>query len=313
MHRARSVGCLLAILGLGALAGVSAAATVARPNPCRAGATRISFGSTGLDASHVNAYLVLTNATRASCTLAGAPRVRFISRRGAPLGNPSRPSAPSAAPVTLAAGDAAHALLRTSIPGVWPPATCRPTMAWGVLVAAPGSTSWTRLHFPLSICAGGRVHESTAAPVAPGLGPTPGPCTAAQLAVALGPSQGAAGTTYVPLVFTNPVLYTCTLRGFPRVLSVRGPANRAVGPPATDVRGHALAVWVQPFGGTASASFGVTDAGDLPASSCGPRRASGVEVTPPHTRQATLLADNHVVCTRLASTSVSAVVAGRTG
>jgi Protein of unknown function (DUF4232) len=281
--------------------------------PCGAGATRLRFGATGLDASHVNAVLVLTNESRAACTLLGAPRVRFVSRSGRQIGNLSRPTGPGGSPVVLGVAGSVHALLRTSVPGAWSPATCRPRMAWGVLVAAPGSSRWSKRHFPLSVCAGLAVHESTTTPVAPGPGPDPAACTAAQLAVSLGAPQGAAGTTYVPIVFTNPVLYTCTLRGFPSVRSVRGAGDEVVGPPATHAGTRAFPVWVQPFGGAASAAFGVVDTGALPAASCRPRRASGIEVTPPHTGGATVLAYNHVVCTGLASTSVTAVVIGPDG
>jgi hypothetical protein len=315
MARGRTTGCLFAVLALLALASTpTAGAVLGRRTPtCQGMATRFSFGMTNLDASHVNAELVFTNVSGAACALDGAPRVRFVARGGKVIGNASVPGRGGAVSITLEPGAQVHAMLRTTTPSAWPPAACRPTLAWGVLVAAPSSAHWWRRHFPLSVCAGRRVHESTTAPLAAGPGPVPAWCTSAQLTDSLGRPQRGDGATDVPLVFTNPVLYTCTLRGYPTVRSVRGAAHDPVGPPAVPATAAVRTIWLQPFGGRASSTFAVKDTAGLPAAACRAKRTSGVVVTAPHTAVGTYLVYNHVVCQAAPSTTVSPLVAGSSG
>lgn len=49
--------------------------------------------------------------------------------------------------------------------------------------------------------------------------------------MAVGQAQGAAGTQYLPVVFTNTGQVTCTLQGYPGV-SMVGPDGVQIGPPA---------------------------------------------------------------------------------
>jgi len=294
-------------------AAATASPIHARSPVCAPEDLKVSFGTTGLDASHVNAYLVFTNTSSATCTLSGYPTVRYVTRGGATIGNPSSPAPAAHGTVALARDDTAHALLRTSVPGVWPPTRCKAVKAFGIRVFPPGSTHSRLLHFPGSVCSGTTIDESTSAPVRNGRGPVPAACTAQGLATTLGPTDGAAGTIYVPLVFTDPVLYTCTLRGHPTVTSVTGPAHTRVGPSASRDPGPSRAVWVQPFGGKASALLGVVETGNFSAGACRPKQASGLMVIAPHTSQGAVLAYRHLVCTRLSSTHVSVVVAGPAG
>jgi hypothetical protein len=303
-------GTTLAVTGIAAPARAGAQVT---SRACAPATLAVSFGTSGLDASHVNAFLVFTNTASVACTLSGYPTVHYVTKSGTPIGNPSQPAAVAHGPVTLGKGQSAHSLLRSSVPGVWPAAQCMATQDYGIQVLAPGSTHAKMLHFPESVCAGLAIHESTTAPVSPGRGPVPSACRAAQLTDTLGQSQGALGTIYVPVVFTNTTVDTCTLRGHPKVTSVHGATHAQVGPAAASDPGTARTIWVQPFGGTASAALGVVETGNFPASACVPKSASGVRVTPPHTGHATVLAYPHTVCTHLASTHVSAVVAGSLG
>ncbi|HEY8081727.1 MAG TPA: DUF4232 domain-containing protein [Acidimicrobiales bacterium] len=298
-----------ALTALSQLATPPAGATVS----CHLSHLGISFGTTGPDAGHVNAFLVFTNHGASSCSMNGFPTVRYVGAHGATIGNASTPTGSAHGPVTLAAGGVAHSLFREGVPGDYDPTKCKAKMAFGLRVAPPGSTHAVVLHFPGLVCSGLAIHESTTTAVSAGTGPTPGVCTGGQLVSTLGAAQGAAGTTFVPLVFTNPVLYTCTVHGHPRVTSVTGASHTQVGPPATKDPGISSSIWVQPFGGTASALLGIVETGNFTKSACVPHDASGLRVVAPESTHATVLAYAHTVCTHLASTHVSVVVAGSTG
>jgi hypothetical protein len=56
--------------------------------------------------------------------------------------------------------------------------------------------------------------------------PPPGPCQSNQLAVSVGQGQGAAGTDYYPLIFTNTGAASCTLQGYPGVSFVDGAGHQ---------------------------------------------------------------------------------------
>jgi Protein of unknown function (DUF4232) len=279
---------------------------------CTVGSLGVSFGTTGLDASHVTAYLVFTNRSASTCTLAGSPTVRYVNGRGAPIGNPSRPASSTHPDVVLAAHGTATSFFRSAVPALWSPSACRPVMDAGLRIEPPGTAGSRIVHFPGTVCASRSVHESTASPVRGGPGPTPGSCTATagQLVTSLGRADHVRAATDVPIVFTDPVLYTCVLWGHPTVRSVHGAAHRPVGPAATPLDAPGPAVWVQPFGGRASATFVALDTRRLPAARCRATRASGVLVTAPGARLPSLLHDAHFVCTRRSSTSVTAITRG---
>ena len=57
-------------------------------------------------------------------------------------------------------------------------------------------------------------------------------CAVSDLYVSMGRKEGAAGSVYWPIRFTNTSTTSCTLRGYPGV-SVLDPAHRQIGPAAT--------------------------------------------------------------------------------
>lgn len=120
---------------------------------------------------------------------------------------------------------------------------------------------------------------SAAAPAA--AASTPG-CSTAGLVGWISYQQGAAGTFYYSLSFTNLSGHACTLRGHPGVSAV-GLSNAQVG---------ARASWGNPGnaklrtvklgnGATATAVLAITDVGDFPAKTCHQVMAAGLRVYPP--------------------------------
>lgn len=117
-------------------------------------------------------------------------------------------------------------------------------------------------------------------------GPTPsaaGPdrCHSAMLALGLGNGQGAAGTTYRSVRFTNVSGKTCTLQGFPGVSYVAGDNGKQVGQPAVHEGTKGAVVTVAP-GATASVELGMVNVQNFDASVCRPTPVKGLRVYPPN-------------------------------
>ena len=96
--------------------------------------------------------------------------------------------------------------------------------------------------------------------------------------------QGAAGSVYYKLNFTNLSGSTCTLFGYPGVSGINlggtqlgSPARRESATPHTVTLAN---------GATAFAQIGIVQAGIFPPSQCGPVTAAGLRVYPPNQTQA---------------------------
>ena len=157
--------------------------------------------------------------------------------------------------------------------------------------------------------------SSVAAPI--GATPTPrvavGNCQPAQLHLSIGRANGAAGTIYYPIIFTNRGA-ACWIWGVPGVQAVVGALRHPQGPPATNVNiGEMPARHELRHGAAVSVALGVAESGNYPVATCRPRNASGVRVTLAPFIHPTYLALRISVCTRVASTHTQLLVAGRTG
>lgn len=122
---------------------------------------------------------------------------------------------------------------------------------------------------------------ATGSPAAATAASTPA-CATAGLVAWISYDQGAAGTFYYSLSFTNLSGHACTLRGHPGVSAV-GLSNAQVG-----ARGS----WGNPGnaklrtvklgnGATATAVLAITDVGVFPAKTCHQVMAAGLRVYPP--------------------------------
>jgi hypothetical protein len=108
-------------------------------------------------------------------------------------------------------------------------------------------------------------------------------CTTAGLVVWLNTNgDGAAGSVYFRLEFTNLSSRTCSLNGYPGVSAV-DLAGRRIGSPATRNPSGVRAVRLA-NGGTANAVLRIVAAGNYPPSRCHPRTAAGLRVYPPNRR-----------------------------
>jgi hypothetical protein len=123
-------------------------------------------------------------------------------------------------------------------------------------------------------------------------------CQASQLGVwiALAQSNGAAGTIYYPLNFTNVSGHTCSLRGFPGVSAIARNGHRLGSPAGWSASVAARTVVLAP-GATAHTVLQYRDAEVSTAPGCDPVNTAVVlRVYPPDQYDATIAAFDLQVC-----------------
>lgn len=100
----------------------------------------------------------------------------------------------------------------------------------------------------------GQTHTITVTPRSPG----PGQCSTSDLKLTIGQENGAAGTVYYPVQFTNTSNSTCTMYGFPGVAFVSSPGGSVIGAPAGRSAAERDLITLGP-GATAHATLAVSD------------------------------------------------------
>ncbi len=108
-------------------------------------------------------------------------------------------------------------------------------------------------------------------------------CPSAALRVTMNKTKGsgAAGTSYVPIDFTNISSHSCDMFGFPGVSFVTASGGSQLGTPASRQTTFGSETVTLASGGTAHAWLGIADAGNFPASSCQPVTAHWLKIYPP--------------------------------
>jgi hypothetical protein len=121
-----------------------------------------------------------------------------------------------------------------------------------------------------------------------------GPCRTKQLRLSLGQGQGAAGSTVLPIVFTNTSKHACTLLGYPGV-SFLDASGTKVGADATHNGGEEATVSIAP-GDDANAQLQLPDPGVVGAD-CKPANTATMRVYPPGDFAALSVGFQQTVCT----------------
>lgn len=125
----------------------------------------------------------------------------------------------------------------------------------------------------------------------------PAQCATADLKLTVGPANGAAGSFYYPLQFTNVTGLTCGMYGYPGVAFVTGEGGSLIGGPA--VRNPTFpkeTVTLAP-GATVHASLQVAIAANYPPKVCKPATAHVLQVYPPNQYTALYVAFTAQTCT----------------
>jgi hypothetical protein len=139
----------------------------------------------------------------------------------------------------------------------------------------------------------------------------PPPCATSGLSVTLGPSNGAAGSVYHTIVFTNTSGATCTLYGYPGVSLVSAPPYTQIGLAAQRTSTTPVTTITLASGATASAVLRVVNALNFGSATCSPTKAAFLRIYPPNQTAPVYLADASEVCAQPVQTLfISAVQAG---
>ena len=157
----------------------------------------------------------------------------------------------------------------------------------------------------------------TTAPSTPGTSPTaPGvaECATSDLSVRVGASNGAAGTIYYSLDFTNASSSSCFVEGYPGVSLVTAGSGSGsqIGADAKRVPVVTPKQIVLAPGQTANAQLGVAVAQNFPTSSCHPVTAHWLKVFPPDQTVAAYAPFTTQTCasTKTATLHIAAITAG---
>jgi hypothetical protein len=106
-------------------------------------------------------------------------------------------------------------------------------------------------------------------------------CKVADLKLSFGGGDGAAGTSYRALVFTNKGNRTCTIQGFPGVSYVAGEDGHQVGPAAYRNGKKGPVVTLKP-GASAYSDIGFVEVRNYDPAVCKPTEVRGLRIYPPH-------------------------------
>jgi hypothetical protein len=149
--------------------------------------------------------------------------------------------------------------------------------------ASGGTTSAARAGAtsPASSGPATRPSSSPAVQSAPRMPATQCPTSALRVRAKTVRGGAAAGTSYVPLDFTNISGHGCGMYGFPGVSFVTGQAGGQIGDSAFRSTTFGSQTVTLPRGGTAHAWLGIADAGNFPRSSCHQVTAHWLKIYPP--------------------------------
>lgn len=243
------------------------------------------------------------------CQWSTATRYQFLNAQSQPIGN-----------AVIFAG-ARSATVNATFQVVQRVSTtegvlCTAKVAAYLAVIGPTSRRVVRLPSTLGVCVSGTTKWTTVDSVS---FPVADRCARSSLRLSIGQSDGAAGTIYYPLVFTNVGSVGCTLSGIPRVQPSTGTSQSTthvpVGPRAAlrdfSASGYGQSIRLAPHA-RASAAYGIAQSANYTRSQCVPANFTGVTVLVGGIGQWwTPLASS--TCTKVVSTFVSGVVPTTTG
>jgi hypothetical protein len=154
-----------------------------------------------------------------------------------------------------------------------------------LLIAACGSTSPAAAPAPTKTVTVPASQPASTAPATPTSSPTPAgppPCPTSALKSSVGTGNGAAGSTYYPLEFTNASGAACTLFGYPGVSFVTGTGGSQIGGAASRNPAVSSALVTLAPGSTAHATLQVVNAMNYPNAECHLVTAHTMKIYPPN-------------------------------
>lgn len=151
---------------------------------------------------------------------------------------------------------------------------------------------------------------AASAPAAPASSapPGPGPCATRSLQAKLGLSQGAAGSTYIVIDFTNISNVSCTLYGYPGVSLTSGKPVSQIGLAAAENPGTPRQLVTLPPGQTGNALLRIVTAANFPPSRCHQVTAHYLQIYPPNQTTPTYLGYKTQTCAKAIRTMTVDVI-----
>ncbi|NNN02048.1 MAG: DUF4232 domain-containing protein [Acidimicrobiaceae bacterium] len=311
----RSMVSAALVIGLATIAGSTVATTVSASTPVACSALKMT-GQTSIASrpGGTTVRVVLTNHRYPSCTWSNLTGFQFLTATGSGAGPVRRVLHTSAAGSSRSVNDTFQVVDNVvTMSGVH----CTAKVASFLQVITPDRTSLKiALKRAVGVCVGGKTKWTT---VHPPSFPVAALCTSASIRLSFAPANGAAGTIYLPLRFTNVSSSPCSISGIPEVQTLSGrtrnAAHATVGPAARKLNlsasGPGTAIRLMP-GETASAAYGVTETGNYTPSRCLAKTVQSLRVRFKSGANWWQPA-SFLVCTRLASTSISGVVPSSDG
>jgi Protein of unknown function (DUF4232) len=179
-----------------------------------------------------------------------------------------------------------------------------------------GGTTASQSAAPSSAATSGPASPATTPGAStPGAGPSSGSsagsglaaCRTSALSVSLDSDQGggAAGSTYLPIDFTNTSGARCALYGYPGVSFVTGPGGTQIGAAATRASGASSVSVTLAAHATAHAWLQVVEAGNYPASTCQPVTAHWLKVYPPGSTAPSYIGHSFPACSSGKATALT--------
>ena len=126
----------------------------------------------------------------------------------------------------------------------------------------------------------------------------PAPCPTRSLGLKPGLAQGAAGSTYQVIEFTNISNVTCTLYGYPGVALAGGQPVTQVGLAAREDPTTPRKLVTLAPGQVANALLRIVDALNYPPSKCGPVKTQWIQVYPPNQTTPVFVAYSTTGCSK---------------
>src|SRR5215471_8773721 len=157
--------------------------------------------------------------------------------------------------------------------------------------------------------------SASSAAVNQNTGGGPPGCASRDLKATVGIAQGAAGSVYQVIDFTNIGTSSCSLYGYPGVALAGGSPVTQIGAPASRSTASAPKLLTLAAGATANALVQITEAENYPASKCGPTPSTYMQIYPPNQTTPIYLAYKSMGCssTKVKLLTVSVMLAGNGG
>lgn len=155
--------------------------------------------------------------------------------------------------------------------------------------------------------------SASSAAVNQNAGGGPPGCASRDLKATVGIAQGAAGSVYQVIDFTNIGTSSCSLYGYPGVALAGGSPVTQIGAPASRSTASAPKLVSLAAGASANALVQITDAQNYPTSRCGPTASTYLQIYPPNQTTPIYLAYKSMGCssTKVKLLTVSVMLAGK--